>query len=117
MSEITGKIIQILDPESGEGKNGTWKKQGFIFETGGEYPRKVCILNWGDKVSPDILKVGNELNVSVNIESREFNNRWYTDVKMWKAEIVGGATSNNAPPPYTEDDVPPPTAEDDGLPF
>jgi hypothetical protein len=115
MSEITAKLIQILEPESGEGKNGPWKKQGFIFETEGEYPRKICILNWGDKVSPDILKVGHELKISVNIESREFNGKWYTDVKMWKAEKLG-APAESAPDEGRFE--PPEESElDDGLPF
>lgn len=117
MSEITGKIIKIMEEVKGEGKNGQWKKQEFIFETGGEYPKKICVANWNDKVAPDMLKVGEELTVSVNIESREFNDRWYTDVKMWKAEKVGSSNDSQAPPPYTEADAPPPPEEDDGLPF
>ncbi len=115
MSEITGKIIKIMDPVNGEGKNGPWKKQEFIFETQGEYPKKVCIANWNDKVSPDELKIGAELTVSINIESREFNDRWYTDVKMWRLEKPGGA--EHAPPLPGPGDAPLPEEEDDGLPF
>jgi len=117
MSEITGKIIKIMEPVSGEGKNGTWKKQEFIFETAGEYPKKVCIANWNDKVSAEELKLGAELTVSVNIESREFNDRWYTDVKMWRVEPQGSMESEQSAPPLGLDDAPPPEEEDDGLPF
>ncbi len=117
MTEITGKIIKIMDPVSGEGKNGSWKKQEFIFETAGEYPKKICIANWNDKVSADLLKMGEELTVSINIESREFNDRWYTDVKMWKADKQGSSTDVSQPPPYTSADEPPMLEEDDGLPF
>ena len=115
MSEIEGKIIKIMDPVNGEGKNGSWKKQEFIFETDGEYPRKICIANWNDKVSLDLLKVGENLNVSINIESREFNDRWYTDVKMWKAEKTGGSGDNTPPPPGAADEPPP--IDDGDLPF
>ena len=115
MSEIEGKIIKIMDPVNGEGKNGSWKKQEFIFETDGEYPRKICIANWNDKVSPDLLKVGEKLNVSINIESREFNDRWYTDVKMWKAEKTGGSGVDTPPPPGAADEPPP--IDDGDLPF
>ncbi|MEN8226266.1 MAG: DUF3127 domain-containing protein [Bacteroidota bacterium] len=86
MSEIKGKIIKIIDPVKGEGKNGPWKKQEFIFETEGQYPKKVCIANWNDKVSADDLKMGEEYTVSINIESRDYNDRWYTEIKMWKVE-------------------------------
>lgn len=116
MTEISGKIIQVLEPQSGEGRNGTWKKQEYIFETSGEYPRKICIANWNDKVSPDMLKIGEQLTVSVNVESREYNGRWYTDVKMWRAEKPAGAPADT-PPPFTDADAPPPPEEPDDLPF
>lgn len=117
MAEITGKIIKVMDPVKGEGKNGPWKKQEFIFETPGEYPKKVCIANWNDKVSPDDLKVGEEITVSINIESREFNDRWYTDVKMWRIEKQAPTGQADAPPPPDIADAPPQLEEDDGLPF
>ncbi|MBA4851176.1 DUF3127 domain-containing protein [Emticicia sp. BO119] len=89
--EITGRIIQLLPLQTGQGKNGVWKKQDFVIETEGQYPKKVCISAWGDKVSEQMLVVGKEVNVSFDIESREFNGRWYTDVRAWKVEEAGGA--------------------------
>lgn len=89
--EITGRIIQLLPLQTGQGKNGVWKKQDFVIETDGQYPKKVCISAWGDKVSDSVLVVGKEVNVFFDIESREFNGRWYTDVRAWKVEEGGGA--------------------------
>ena len=89
--EITGRIIQLLPLQTGQGKNGVWKKQDFVIETEGQYPKKVCISAWGDKVSESMLVVGKEVTVSFDIESREFNGRWYTDVRAWKVEEGGGA--------------------------
>ena len=88
--EITGRIIQLLPLQTGQGKNGVWKKQDFVIETDGQYPKKVCISAWGDKVSESVLVVGKEVTVSFDIESREFNGRWYTDVRAWKVEEGGG---------------------------
>lgn len=88
--EITGRIIQLLPLQTGQGKNGVWKKQDFVIETDGQYPKKVCISAWGDKVSENVLVEGKEVTVSFDIESREFNGRWYTDVKAWKVEEGGG---------------------------
>jgi hypothetical protein len=89
--EITGRIIQLLPLQTGQGKNGVWKKQDFVIETDGQYPKKVCISAWGDKVSENVLVVGKEVNVFFDIESREFNGRWYTDVRAWKVEEGGGS--------------------------
>ena len=46
--EIEGKLIKKLEPISGEGRNGTWKKQNFVIETFDNYPKKVCFTVWGD---------------------------------------------------------------------
>ena len=80
--EIRGKVIDLLDEKRGQGKNGEWKKRDFVLETTtDQYPKKVCISMWGDKIDQFALKVGEDVNVSINLESREFNGKWYTDVR------------------------------------
>jgi len=106
--EIEGKIIQINPVQSGEGRNGTWRKQEFIIETKGQYPKKVCIVAWGDKIDQFDLKENEEVKVSIDIESREFNGRWYTDVRAWKVEKAGD-NQFDAPP---EPDILPPSGDD-----
>jgi hypothetical protein len=89
--DVTGKIVQLLDLQSGTSARGDWKKQDIILETEEQYPRKICITLWGDRIN-DIagMQVGKELiTVSVTIESREFNGRWYTDVRAWKIQRAG----------------------------
>jgi hypothetical protein len=113
--EITGKIIKILPLQSGQGKNGTWKKQEFILETTAQIPRKICFSLWGDKIDQFSVREGEDYEVMFDLESREFNGRWYTEAKAWKIVKKGAA----APPPPEEeyfpagDELPP----DDGLPF
>ena len=85
--ELTGKIINILPLLTGAGKNGSWKKQEFILETNTQPPRKVCFSAWGDKIDQFNLSIGDDLVVSFDIESREYNGRWYTEVKAWKVTI------------------------------
>jgi hypothetical protein len=112
--DISGKIIQLLPLQTGQGKNGTWKKQEFILETGDTYPKKVCIAVWGDKVDMGSLKTGDMVDVSFDVESREYNGRWYTDVKAWKVvSKKSGSTGNTGMPEPI--DIPP--AGDDDLPF
>ena len=113
--QITGKLIQLLPPQSGQGKNGTWKKQEVIIETEGQYPKKVCIAIWGDKADEKTLQVGNSLKIDFDIESREYNGRWYTDVKAWKIEPAGvGSAFNEKPPPTVDEIIDRP---EDDLPF
>ncbi|UCS94527.1 DUF3127 domain-containing protein [Echinicola marina] len=95
--EITGKIIQIMPEQSGNGRNGTWRKQDFILETEGQYPKKVCLTVWGDKIDQFGMQQGDSVKAGIEIESREYNSRWYTDVKVWRVDkVVAGATSDTA---------------------
>ena len=82
--EIKGKIIEILPEKSGQSANGEWRKQEYILETDTSYPKKICFMAWGDKIGEFNLQQGENVEVSVDLESREYNGRWYTDVKAWK---------------------------------
>jgi hypothetical protein len=118
--DISGKIIQFLPVQSGQGKNGTWKKQEFILETGDNYPKKVCIAVWGDKIDMGGFKPGDLVDVSFDVESREYNGRWYTDVKAWK--LVAKKGGGNVPDNTSYNNDMPGTfeasaASDDDLPF
>lgn len=102
--EIKGKIFQVLPLQSGVSQSSgrEWKKQEYILETAEQYPRKVCFQFFGDKVDQFPLAVGDEVVVSIDIESREYNGRWYTNISAWKAEKVGEmppmADAANIPP-------------------
>lgn len=99
MSEmnISGKVVLVLPIQTGTSKAGNqWKKQDFILETGGQYPRKVCISLFGDNVAK-IPQVGQDVMVSVDIDSREFNGRWYTEIKAWNVVQAGAQQAAPAP--------------------
>ncbi|OJU54597.1 MAG: hypothetical protein BGN96_12860 [Bacteroidales bacterium 45-6] len=122
--ELTARLIQLLPIQTGTGRNGEWKKQDIIVETDGQYPKKVCISIWGDKASPSVLQVGNILSISFDVESREYNGRWYTDVKAWKVDMAGVNSASQAPSFPDAAAFPPPPAEPvsfesdkDDLPF
>jgi hypothetical protein len=87
--KITGTVQELLEPQSGQGKSGTWTKQEFILETDDEkYPKSVCIEIWGDKI--ECPQMYDKITASINIESREYNGRWYTNVRAWKIEVEPG---------------------------
>ena len=87
--EITGKIIELLTEKSGQSANGQWRKQEYVLQTEAEYPKKVCFMVWGDKIDQFNVKQDESLTVSIDLESREYNGRWYTDVKVWKVSRTG----------------------------
>ena len=76
-------MIQILPQVTGEGKNGPWKKQEFIIETGDTYPKKVCLAIWGDKIDISKVAPGTTVTLQFDAESREYNGRWYTDLRVY----------------------------------
>lgn len=84
--KIKGEVVQILEEQSGKGKNGPWKKQDFILETQGKYGKKICITQWGDKIDQFNVEEGEMVTVFIDIQSREYKGNWYTDVKAWKVE-------------------------------
>lgn len=112
--ELKGKVIQLLPPQSGMGKKGPWKKQEFILETQSQYPKKVCLSAWGDKIDQFNLNVGEEVTVTVDLESREYNGRWYTEARAWKLEKTD---QQSAPPPPAEEPYPQQPASFDDMPF
>ena len=93
--EIKGKIIELLSEKSGQSANGEWRKQEYILETDGQYPKKICFMAWGYKIDQFNIQKGETVAVEVDLESREFNGRWYTDVKAWKVSrnAVGAGNS------------------------
>jgi hypothetical protein len=118
--ELSGKIVHIQPLQEGTSKNGPWKKQQYIIEVPGNYPKKVCVMVWGDRIDDFKIKQGEDVTFSIDIESREFNGRWYTDVKAWK--VSRGETASTpepTPPPGDPVDfqVNDQGEDDDDLPF
>ena len=118
---IKGKLLKILASESGISRSGnSWKKQEFVIETQEQVPRKVCFTLFNDKVSLLTgFSDGEDLDISFDIESREFNGKWYHNINAWKIERTAQKTENNIPPSFLPDDIPPePFREQpDDLPF
>ena len=107
--ELTGKILQVLPEKTGNSARGSWRKQEYVIEIPGDYPKKVCFMVWGDRIDELSIQEGQELTVSIDLESREYNGRWYTDVKVWRVSPVGPddrTHTKEEPPPFDPNDVP-----------
>ncbi|REG84074.1 DUF3127 domain-containing protein [Algoriphagus antarcticus] len=114
--ELSGKVIQKLPEVGGNSKSGNaWRKQEFILETGGQYPKKVCVSLWGDKIDQFSINEGENVTLSIDVESREYNGRWYTEVKAFRVEKSGGGSAATSAMP--EVDTFHSEGEEDKLPF
>ncbi|MBR5802984.1 MAG: DUF3127 domain-containing protein [Bacteroidaceae bacterium] len=128
--ELKGKIIAVLPAREGVAKSSgnPWKIQEYVLETTGEqYPRKMCFNVFGaDKIDQFNIQLGEELTVSFDIDCRQWQDRWFNDIRAWKVERVSDQAS--APQPMNESAAPfPPVSaapvdfsagdEKDDLPF
>ena len=87
--EIIGKIIEIFPEQTVTSAKGEWKKQEFLLQTQAQYPKKVFMANWNNKIDLKSDYKDKLVKIFFDLESREYNGRWYTDVKPWKIEIAG----------------------------
>jgi len=125
--EISGKIIVVQPIQTGEGKNGQWKKQDYVIEydPNSQYPRRMMFNLWGEKIDQYQIQEGQQLRVSFDIDCREYQGRWYNDIRAWKIEPEEGAPSvasgfvQASPMPLTPNVTPnlPQTDETSDLPF
>jgi hypothetical protein len=84
--QITGTITKVLPTVTGTSANGKeWKKKTVIVTTEGQYP---------DEIAVDVLKddlecsLGASGTIHINLKSREYNGKYYTNVTAWKSEMV-----------------------------
>ena len=125
--EITGKVISVLPSQKGTGGKGPWTKHEFVIETESQYPKKVHLGLFGKGDTTLQVTEGDTIKASINIESREYNSKWYTNVNVYKLEVTAydrapkkgsaatsdedmgwGKTNKSTPPPPvdTTDDLP-----------
>lgn len=116
--ELEGKITAILPAQSGTSARGEWARQDFVIEyMDGSFPTSVCFSAWGrDKVQElSAHKVGDTVKVSFNIRGREYNGRWFNDLRIWRITSGAGASAPSGMPPAPGlDDMP---ADTEDMPF
>jgi len=79
------------------------KKLEFVIEIGSKFPKKVCFSLWNEKVDNFTAKEGERIKVSFDLESRSYNNRWYTEAKAWKVDNLQSAATDNQPENAVDD--------------
>lgn len=107
--EFTGKIIAVLEARGGvSSRTGNpWKSQDYVIEeTMGQFPKRMAFNVFGEEnISRFNIQVGQELTVSFDINAREYNGRWYNDIRVWNvapaaqavAQPIAAAAQPSAP--------------------
>ena len=108
--DFEGKVMQILPAVTGQSARGTWERQTVVFEQPNkQYGKELAVtfMNKGQEVAN--LRVGESYIVSFDIESRNYQGRWYTDVRAWRVQPVQAAAAAApaaAMPPFMEEPQP-----------
>lgn len=122
--EFEGVVYKIMPVTRGTSARGEWQRQDVVFDynDGGQFSRKICVTFFNKESDVAKLREGETFLVSVNIESREYNGRWYTDIRAWRlqpkqAEVPGAGPMPDMPPIAEEPSYASSPAEVDDLPF
>lgn len=101
--EISGKIIYVAPLEQGTSQKGTqWQIQRYVLETQEQYPRKVAFEVFGEqRIIDNPCTIDDVVTIHFDLESREYNGKWYTNVRAWKVTRQNGQneaqTQSSAP--------------------
>lgn len=118
--EFEGLVYKVLPVVKGQSARGEWVKQEVVFELPGEFNRKLCVGFWGDKAQDAAaLKPGQKVEVAINLESREYNGRWYTEARAWKLTLPAptAPVAPEMPPMPTIEEPSYSSFEADDMPF
>ena len=126
--EFSGKVIAILPARTGVSKStgNEWKVQSYVVENHDQYPRRMCFeVFGGGKIDQFNIQMGEELNVSFDIDARQWNDKWFNTIRAWKVERVQEGAANTQPaaepvPPFAPEPAPFPGSDSnstDDLPF
>lgn len=106
--EIVGKVVRLGNLTEGQSARGPWRKQELIIETEEQYPRTVCLICWTNQIEEiQHFAPGQTIKAQIEISSREFNGKWYTDVRVWRFEPLGATAPAAAPAPQQMHQTPP----------
>jgi len=119
--EFTGKIIAVLEKKKGVAKSSgkEWCVQEFVIENNDQYPKKMCFEVFGEeKIDQFKIAIGKQLTVSFDIDARQWQDRWFNSIRVWRVQNMDNASEQlpNRPAPKVYDD-PSGVIDFDGLPF
>lgn len=93
--EIEGKLLQLLPVQDIKSQKGIMRKMEFVVEIESKFPKKLCFELWNDKIDLMNSKIGNKIKIYFDVDSREYNGKWYTKATAWKVENLENSSSQN----------------------
>lgn len=91
-----GRVVEMPAPKTGVNVSGEWMVQTVIVEEQ-EYHKKYSFEIFGkDKCEKFDLHVGDNVNLSFNLASSQFNGRYYTTCRIWNVYKNGSANNDNS---------------------
>ena len=101
--ELQGKIIAVLPIKSGTSNSGKqWTSQEYVLEIGGQYPKHVCFEVFGDKIGEFGIQLGDELNVSFDIDARQWKDRWFNSIRAFRVNHISSTQPQRQQPKEAE---------------
>ena len=102
--KITGKVAKVLEKQKGVSKAGKeWEKQSFVLDTGADFNNEICIDCFGEKIEMiQNLKIGANIEVKLNVSSKEFKGRYYHNISAWEINLQDGVVEESV----ESDDMP-----------
>ena len=91
--EIEGKLLQLLPVQDIKSQKGVMRKMEFVLEIESKFPKKLCFELWNDKIDLMNSKIGNKIKIYFDVDSREYNGKWYTKATAWKVENMENSSS------------------------
>lgn len=86
--EATLTFNRLTNYQEGVSANGAWKRQEALFETRDNYPKTIAMSGFNSMAdSLANCQPGAAYDVKFEIVSREYNGKWYTDLKVFGIEI------------------------------
>lgn len=118
--DFEGKVLEILPAVSGQSARGTWERQIVIFEQPQkQYGKEIAVTFMNKAQEVASLRVGETYTVSFDMESRKFNDRWYTDIRAWRVQPLQPAAQPPVDnmPPFVEEPMSAGAGVVDDMPF
>ncbi len=100
MGIISGELIKVLEVQKGQGEKGEWQRGGLVIKTEGKYPKEIAFQCFNGKGLVDTvssLQVGLITSVDYNLESREYNGKYFTNATLWKVSQIGVVSESTQP--------------------
>ena len=103
--DLTGKVIAIMEARSGVSSRtgNNWMTQEYVIEVPGQYPRKMLFNIFGeDRIKQFNIQPGEEITVQFDIDAREYNGRWFNDIRAYniiRGQVAGAVPAATPFPP------------------